>query len=75
MLLSFRLLIGLLHRLVRGRRDLLVENLVLSQQLAVYARQRGRARARTAAESYPLSAATWNHAAGDKRRGVDSGLC
>jgi hypothetical protein len=41
-LLYFRLLIGVLRRSIRARRDLLVENLVLRQQLAVYARQRRR---------------------------------
>ncbi len=46
MRLYVRLLIGLLRRLVRERRDLLIENLVLRQQLAVYARQPRRARLR-----------------------------
>ncbi len=41
-----RLLIGLLRRSTRGRGDLLIENLVLGQQLAVYARQRKRPRLR-----------------------------
>jgi hypothetical protein len=36
------LLVGLLRRSARGRRDLLLENLVLRQQLAVYARQQRR---------------------------------
>ena len=36
------LLLGLLRRSARGRRDLLIENLVLRQQLAVYARRRRR---------------------------------
>jgi len=40
--LYFSLVIGLLRRSVRGRRDLLIENLVLRQQLAVYGRQRKR---------------------------------
>ncbi len=41
-----RLLIGLLGRSRRGRRDQLMENLVLRQQLAVYARQPKRPRLR-----------------------------
>jgi putative transposase len=36
------LLVGLLRRSARDRRDLLIENLVLRQQLAVYARKRRR---------------------------------
>ena len=45
MLLYFRLVVGVLRRSIRGRRDLLVEHLVLRQQLAVYAHQRRRPRA------------------------------
>ena len=46
MRLYVRLLIGLLRRSMRGRRDLLIENLVLLQQLAVYARRPKRPRLR-----------------------------
>ena len=46
MRLYVRLLIGLLRRSTRGRRDLLMENLVLRQQLEVYARQPKRPRLR-----------------------------
>ncbi len=46
MRLYISLLIGVLRRSMRARRDLLMENLVLRQQLAVYARQPRRARLR-----------------------------
>ncbi len=46
MRLYVRLLIGVLRRSMRLRRDLLMENLVLRQQLAVYARQPKRPRLR-----------------------------
>ena len=46
MRLYVRLLIGLLGRSTRGRRDLLMENLVLRQQREVYARQPKRPRLR-----------------------------
>jgi hypothetical protein len=38
MQLYVRLLLGLVRRMLRSRGDLLMENLVLRQQLAVYAR-------------------------------------
>ena len=40
------LLIGLVRRAMSRRRDLLIENLVLRQQLAVYARRPKRPRLR-----------------------------
>ena len=46
MRLYVRLLIGLLRRSMRERRDLLMENPVLRQQLAIYARQPRRVRLR-----------------------------
>ena len=46
MRLYVRLLIGLLRRSTRGRRDLQLEILVLRQQLEVYARQPKRPRLR-----------------------------
>ena len=46
MRLYIGLLSGLLGRSLRGRRDLLLENLVLRQQLAVYSRQPRRVRLR-----------------------------
>ena len=42
MLLYLRLLIATVPRVFVARRDLLIENLVLRQQLAVYARRRQR---------------------------------
>ena len=39
MRLYLNLMIGLLRRVLRSRNDLLMENLVLRQQLAVYARR------------------------------------
>ena len=42
MRLYVRLLIGVLRRSTRGRRDLLIENLLLRQQLEVYAQQQPR---------------------------------
>ena len=55
-----RLLIGLLRRSTRGRGDLLIENLVLRQQLAVYARQRKRPRLRNEDRLYwSVVARTW----------------
>ncbi len=44
MRLYVRLLIGVLRRSMRAHRDLLMENLVLRQQIAVYARQPKRPR-------------------------------
>ena len=44
MRLYFILLLGLLRRVLRSRDDLLMENLVLRQQLAVYARRPKRPR-------------------------------
>ena len=56
-----RLLIGLLRRSTRGRRDLLIENLVLRQQLAVYARQRKRPRLRNEDRLFwSVVARTWS---------------
>ena len=46
MKLYLRLLLGLVRRALRSRNDLLMENLVLRQQLAVYARRSMRARLR-----------------------------
>ncbi len=40
MRMYMRLLLGLVGRTLRSRNDLLMENLVLRQQLAVYARRR-----------------------------------
>ena len=55
------LLIGLLRRAVRRRRDLLIENLVLRQQLAVYARQPRRARFRNEDRLFwSVVARTWS---------------
>ena len=55
------LLIGLLRRAVRRRRDLLIENLVLRQQLAVYARQPRRARLRNEDRLFwSVVARTWS---------------
>jgi len=44
MRLYLNLMLGLLRRLLRSRNDLLMENLVLRQQLAVYARRPKRPR-------------------------------
>jgi hypothetical protein len=56
-----RLLIGLLRRSARGRGDLLIENLVLRQQLAVYARQRKRPRLRNEDRLFwSVVARTWS---------------
>ena len=44
MRLYLNLMIGLLRRVLRSRDDLLMENLVLRQQLAVYARRPKRPR-------------------------------
>ena len=44
MRLYFTLLLGLLRRVLRSRDDLLTENIVLRQQLAVYARWAKRPR-------------------------------
>jgi transposase InsO family protein len=56
-----RLLIGLLRRSTRGRGDLLIENLVLRQQLAVYARQRKRPRLRNEDRLFwSVVARTWS---------------
>ena len=41
-----RLLLGSVGRTLRSRNDLLMENLVLRQQLAVYARRRAQPRLR-----------------------------
>ncbi len=46
MQLYLRLLFGLLRQALRSRNDLLIENLVLRQQLAVYARRSTRPRLR-----------------------------
>lgn len=46
MRLNLRLLIRLLRRSTRARRDLLLESLVLRQQLAVYGRRPKRSRLR-----------------------------
>ncbi len=47
MRLGVRLLIGLLRRSTRARRDLLLESIVLRQQLAVYAGRPKRSRLRS----------------------------
>ena len=61
MRLYVRLLIGLLRRSMHERRDLLIENLVLRQQLAVYARQPRRARLRNEDRLFwPVVARTWS---------------
>ena len=46
MQLYLRLLFGPLRQALRSRNDLLIENLVLRQQLAVYARRSTRPRPR-----------------------------
>ncbi len=61
MRLYVRLLIGLVRRSMRERRDLLIENLVLRQQLAVYARQPRRARLRNEGRLFwSVIARTWS---------------
>ncbi len=61
MRLYVSLLFGLLRRSMRARRDLLVENLVLRQQLAVYARQPRRARLRNEDRLFwSVVARTWS---------------
>jgi len=61
MRLYVRLLIGLLRRSMRGRRNLLIENLVLLQHLAVYARQPRRARLRNEDRLFwSVVARTWS---------------
>lgn len=52
MRLYLNLLLGVLQRLLRSRDDLLMENLVLRQQLAVYARRRKRPRLRNADRAF-----------------------
>ena len=59
--LYVRLLIGLVRRSMRGRRDLLIENLVLRQQLAIYARQPKRPRLRREDRLFwSMVARTWS---------------
>ena len=61
MALYARLLIGLLSRAFHGRRDLLMENLVLRQQLAIYTRQPKQPRLRHEDRLFwSLVARTWS---------------
>ncbi len=61
MLLYLRLLIATVPRMFVARRDLLIENLVLRQQLAVYARRRQRPPLRdTDRLFWSLVARTWS---------------
>ena len=61
MRLYVRLLIGVLRRSMRLRRDLLMENLMLRQQLAVYARQPKRPRLRNEDRLFwSVVARTWS---------------
>ena len=60
MQLYLRLLLGLVWRALRSRNDLLMENLVLRQQLAVYARRSTRPRLRNADRVFwSVASRTW----------------